>query len=114
MKNLVTKLAAILLLVSLSSLKVKDDLGYVTLEVSYLQTMGGTATIQNTDTGLYYYLNAVDTFDQIQVPYGNYVLVSAAANSCNPPLISGVTTSTGYWSFVIDASNSFTIYASCY
>lgn len=114
MRNLITKLAAVLLFLSLTSLKNKDDVGYVTLEVSYLQTMGGSATIQNTDTGQYYYVTAVDTYGQAEVPYGNYVLVSAGTNACNSPLISSVTTSTGSWSFVIDASNSFTIYASCY
>ena len=115
MKNLISKLAVILLFCTLTSSKNKDDVGYVTLEVSYMQTMGGAATIQNTDTNMYYYLNAVDTQDQITVPYGNYVLISAATNSCGSPLIHSVTTSTGSDSFVIDASNQgFIIYASCY
>ncbi|MFA6277727.1 MAG: hypothetical protein WC622_13315 [Pedobacter sp.] len=115
MKNLITKLAVVLLFFALTSLKNKDDVGYVTLEVSYIQTMGGQATILNTDTYTYYYLNAVDTQDQIEVPYGNYELVSASTNSCSPPLISSVTTSTGYTNFTLDANNqSFGISASCY
>ena len=115
MKNLITKLSVVLLFFALTSLKVKDDVGYVGLEVSYMQTMGGAATIQNTDTNTYYYLNAVDTQDQIQVPYGNYVLVSAGTNGCGSPFIHSVTTSTGSNYFVIDADNqNFTIYASCY
>ena len=114
MKNLITKFAAVLLFFALTSLKNKDDVGYVTLEVSYMQTMGGSATIQNTDTNTYYYITAVDTYGQIEVPYGNYILVSAGTNSCGSPLIHSVTTSTGTDYFTIDASNSFTIYASCY
>lgn len=115
MKNLITKLSVILLFLVATSFKSKTDNGYVTLEVSYLQTMGGQATVLNTDTNVYYYINAVDTYGQEEVPYGNYTLVSAGPNSCNPPLISSVGTSTGFNSFVIDADNqSFTIYASCY
>lgn len=115
MKNLIAKLAAVLLLFTLTSLKTKQDVGYVNLEVSYMQTMGGSATIQNTDDNTYYYLNAIDTFDQIQVPYGNYVLISAGTNSCGHPLIENVTTSTGYNNFTIDSNNpGFVIYASCY
>lgn len=115
MKNLITMLTAVVLFFTLTSLKQKEDGGYVTLEVSYMQTMGGSAVIQNTSTNTYYYLNAVDTQDQIQVPYGNYVLVSAGTNSCGYPLIENVSTSTGYNDFVLDENNqSFTIYASCY
>lgn len=115
MKNLITKFAVIVLFFTLTSLKPKNDVGYVTLEVSYMQTMGGYATIQNTDTNAYYYLNAVDTQHQIEVPYGNYVLVSAGNNSCGSPLIQSVTTSTNSNDFVLDADHqTFTIYASCY
>lgn len=115
MKNLIAKISLFALLFTLTSLKQKEEVGNVTLEVSYMQTMGGSAVIQNTSTGNYYYLNAVDTFDQIQVPYGSYSLVSAGTNSCGYPLIENVSTSTGYNDFIIDENNlNFIIYASCY
>jgi hypothetical protein len=114
MKNLVIKFAVILLFFTATSFKNKTDTGYVNLDVSYMTVMGGHATILNTDTNQYYYLNAVDTADQVEVPYGNYELISASTNSCSPPLISSVTTSSGYTSFVIDSQVAFTIFASCY
>lgn len=115
MKNLIVKVFLITLLFAATSFKNKMSTGYVNLEVSYMTVMGGQATVYNTDTNTYYYINAVDTQGFEEVPYGNYELVSAGTNSCNPPLIHSVTTSTGFNSFVIDSSNpSFTIYASCY
>lgn len=114
MKNLITKAFLIMLLFTAASFTNKTSTGVVALEVSYMTVMGGQATIVNTDTNTYYYINAVDTYGSTEVPYGNYELVSASTNSCNPPLLSSVTTSTGYTSFVIDDSNSFTIFASCY
>ena len=114
MKNLITKAFLIMLLFATTSFKNKTSTGIVALEVSYMTVMGGQATILNTDTNTYYYINAVDTYGSTDVPYGNYELVSASTNSCSPPLISSVTTSTGYTSFVIDDNNSFTIFASCY
>lgn len=114
MKNLIAKAFLIMLLFTATSFKSKTSTGLVVLEVSYFTVMGGQATILNTDTNTYYYINAVDTYGSTEVPFGNYELVSASTNSCNPPLLSSVTTSTGYGSFVIDESSSFTIYASCY
>lgn len=115
MKNLITKVFLVMLLFTATSFKNKMSTGYVTLEVSYMTVMGGQATVYNTDTNTYYYINAVDTYGSEEVPYGNYELVSAGTNSCNPPLIHSVTTSTGSTSFTIDRSNpSFTVFASCY
>lgn len=115
MKNLLIKFTVILLFLTSASFKSKTTTGSVTLEISYFNTPGGTATITNTDTNVTYNISAVDTMGYIDVPYGNYVLNSASTNSCNSPFISGVTTSTGNYDFVIDSNNqSFTIYASCY
>jgi len=114
MKNLITKAFLILLLFAATSFKNKTSTGTVVLEVSYMTVMGGQATILNTDTNTYYTINAVDTYGSTDVPSGNYQLVSAGTNGCNPPLISNVTTSNGDTSFFIDENNSFTIYASCY
>lgn len=115
MKNFTAKLFLVGLFFIATSFKNKVSLGSVTLDVSYQTVMGGQATILNTDTNTYYYLNAVDTYDVVEVPYGSYVLVSASNNSCGSPLIQGVTTSSGYHDFTIDGANpSFTIYVSCY
>ncbi|RZK98103.1 MAG: hypothetical protein EOO89_32530 [Pedobacter sp.] len=116
MKNKFLNFAAVLLMVLMvSSFTSKRSVGTVTLDVNTISTMGGSATVLNTDTNTPYQINAIDTFGAEQVPYGNYVVVSASTTSCNPPLLSGVTTSTGYFDFVIDANNTdFTIYASCY
>lgn len=86
------------------------------LDVSYVSSIGGgTASITNTDTNVIFNINAIDTSGDVEVPYGNYVLTSASTNSCNSPLMSSVTTSTGDTNFSIDSNNnSFTIYVSCY
>lgn len=115
MKNLIIKLAVALTFFSFSSFKGKTSTGYVTLEVSSVGSGGGSATVINTDTNVSYNIIAVDTYGQTEVPEGNYILSSAGTNSCPSPLIQGLTTSTGEFSFVIDADNpGFTIMASCY
>lgn len=116
MKNLMIKFSFIMLFLTATSFKNKTTSGTVILEVSNVSFgMGGSASITNTDTSITYDLSAIDTFGSIDVPYGNYVLNSATTNSCNNPLLNGVTTSTGSYNFVIDSNNqSFTIYASCY
>lgn len=117
MKNLLIKSSLVMLVLLATSFKNKpvNTTGFVNLEVSYMLTMGGSATVLNTDTNVSYTITAVDTFGQTEVPYGNYVVTSASTNSCSPPLLSSVGTSTGFDSFTIDEdSESFTIYASCY
>ena len=115
MKNLIIKLAVVLGFFALSSFKPQTTTGYVYLEVSYMTVMGGSATVLNTDTNVSYNITAVDTWGSTEVPYGNYVVTSAGTNSCGPPLIHSVTTSTGEMSFVIDDDHQgFTISASCY
>lgn len=104
-----------MLVILATSFTYKTSTGFVTLEVSYIQTMGGHASVLNTDTNISYDITAVDTYGQTEVPYGNYVLTSASTNACSPPFASNVTTSTGSDYFTIDESNpSFSIYASCY
>lgn len=107
-----------LLLIAIISTSFKANENYyeadVYLDVSYIQTMGGSASIQNTSTNVIYNITAVDTFGSVTVPYGNYTVLNASTNSCNPPLMSNVTTSTGYFDFTVDGSSAFTIYASCY
>ncbi|PWS32860.1 hypothetical protein [Pedobacter paludis] len=115
MKNLVIKFSVVMFVILATSFKSKTSTGFVTLEVSYIQTMGGHATVLNTDTNVSYDITAVDTYGQTEVPYGNYILTSASTNACSPPLLSSVSTSTGSDTFSIDdSSTSFTIYASCY
>lgn len=114
MKKLIIQLAVVFAFFALSSFKGQFTTGTVYLEVSSFSGYGGSATIQNTDTNVYYDITAVDTQGSADVPYGNYVVVSAGT-PCNPPFIHQVTTSNGLMNFVIDADNpGFTITANCY
>ncbi|MEE1946726.1 hypothetical protein VRU48_16495 [Pedobacter sp. KR3-3] len=114
MKKLFISLAVVFAFFALSSFKGQFTMGSVSLEISSFSGHGGSATIQNTDTNVYYDITAVDTQGSIDVPYGNYI-VASAGTPCSPPFIHQVTTSTGSMTFVIDADTpGFTIMANCY
>ncbi|MFB9863738.1 hypothetical protein [Rufibacter immobilis] len=87
--------------------------GVVYLDVQYWGYMGGTASIQNTDTGQTYQIVAPDTQGSVDVPYGNYVVTSCSNNYCERGLINE-STPIGT-TFTLDGDNpSYGLYTRCY